>query len=326
MPEPRLNSAACSVETLHLDVAGACLHAWKVLPTAPRGRYPTVVIAHGWGAVKEMTLDYVAAECAQLGIASIVFDHRGVGGSDGVEGDLDPEQQIADYQAVLSIASEMDDVDSGRLGVWGTSYSGGHVLYVAARDDRVRAVVSQVPTISGSKNTMLRYDAATREEMRRTVAAERAADTPGADLHRVPAIPRAPRAGESLRGSPVPIDPGLLPEVSNARYGNDTPRFYGDLDGPRLLTWRNSVTLRARDRYADYEPGESMTAVSPAPLLVVMADADTITPSDQIYRAFDRVDATGRLLVVEGGHYDVYTSQRERVNAASAAFFAEVLL
>ena len=39
-------------------------------------------------------------------------------------------------------------IDPDRIGIWGSSYSGGHVLVVGALDRRVRCVVSQVPLVS----------------------------------------------------------------------------------------------------------------------------------------------------------------------------------
>jgi len=41
-------------------------------------------------------------------------------------------------------------VDSKRIGLWGTSFGGGHVVYVAANDERVRCIVSQVPSMDGA--------------------------------------------------------------------------------------------------------------------------------------------------------------------------------
>ena len=39
-----------------------------------------------------------------------------------------------------------------RIGIWGSSYSGAHVLVVGALDRRVKCAVSQVPLISGHAN------------------------------------------------------------------------------------------------------------------------------------------------------------------------------
>jgi hypothetical protein len=107
-------------------------------------------MAHGFSAVKEMRLDRFAEAFAEAGLASLVFDYRGLGASDGMpRQDLDPHEQIEDYRNAISYARSLPEVDRDRIGIWGTSYSGGHVLMVAAFDKRVKAVVSQVPLIDG---------------------------------------------------------------------------------------------------------------------------------------------------------------------------------
>jgi len=162
------------VTTLWLDVAGARLHAWLVTP-ATKPPWPLVAMAHGWAAVKEMNLDLFAAAISDAGLAALVFDHRGFGASSGLAGDIDPELQIADYRAALSYAAELPEVDSNRLGVWGTSYSGGHVLRIAESDERVRAAVAQVPTISGGKVTLRRTGRGTLPQLRREWAIDHSA-------------------------------------------------------------------------------------------------------------------------------------------------------
>src|SRR5262249_1492785 len=61
----------------------------------------------------------------------------------------DPWQQIEDYQNAISFAESLPEVDSSRIGIWGISYSGGHVLILAATDPRVKSVVSIVPLLDG---------------------------------------------------------------------------------------------------------------------------------------------------------------------------------
>ena len=225
--------------------ARACT-PWFVSPPGDPP-WPTVVLAHGWAAVKEMNLDYFAAAFRDAGIAALVFDHRGFGASEGPRGDIDPARQIADYGVALDAAERMDGVDAGRLGVWGTSYSGGHVLCVAKDDRRVRAAVAQVPTISGGE--------ATRRRGRTPPATEYvpAADTGGRDLDG--------DGGE-------PVDPAELPPAPDGEYPDaDRWRFYAELPPERRRTWRNRITARSLERYAAYEPGACMPDVA-VPLLV----------------------------------------------------------
>src|SRR6266481_3122041 len=84
------------------------------------------------------------------GLAVLVYDNRCFGASDGEpRQEIDPILQVRDYQHAISFARTLPEVDKERIGIWGTSYTGGHVLIVAAIDKRVKCVVSQVPVVSG---------------------------------------------------------------------------------------------------------------------------------------------------------------------------------
>jgi hypothetical protein len=95
-----------------------------------------IVVGHSFGGM-------VASAC-------LVFDYRYLRASDGEpRGQIFPWEQIEDHRNAITYASELPEVDAERLGIWGTSYSGGHVLCVGALDRRVKCVASQVPPIDG---------------------------------------------------------------------------------------------------------------------------------------------------------------------------------
>ena len=97
------------------------------------------VMAHGFSGVKEMYLDKYADAFANAGFASVVYDNRNFGASDGQpRQEIDPWLQIRDYSDAITFALSLDQTDAARIGVWGSSYSGGHVLVVAAIDRRVK--------------------------------------------------------------------------------------------------------------------------------------------------------------------------------------------
>ncbi len=120
--------------------------AWLFLPkaAAPGARVPAVAMAHGLGAVKEMYLEPFARRFAEAGVAALVFDYRGFGASGGEPRQrISPHDQMEDYRNALTWLSLQPEIDADCLGVWGSSFSGGHVIQVAAHDSRVKAVVSQ---------------------------------------------------------------------------------------------------------------------------------------------------------------------------------------
>jgi hypothetical protein len=314
------------VRPLWLDAPGARLHAWLITPRlAPP--WPLVVMAHGWAAVKEMNLDYFAAALCDAGMAALVFDHRGFGASEGLRGDIDPERQIADYQFALTAGQAIDGVDRDRMGVWGTSFSGGHVLCVAERDPRVRAAVAQVPTISGSTVTLRRRGADGLAALERDWAREHENLAAGKPPSYVAA---ADVAGHDVPGStsadttdPVPVQ-NLPPAPTGLYTDAERWRFYVELPEPRRRTWRNRITLLSLERYAGYEPGRSLDGLR-TPLLVIFADADSITPTDLIRDAIRDAPNSVRTVEVTGGHYAVYAAHRDRVARAAAIFLSEHL-
>jgi len=129
---------------------GVMLRGWLYLPDRAAGPVPTVVMAHGFSAVKEMYLDRFAEVFAAGGLGALVFDNRNFGASDGEPRQhIDSWEQVGDYRDTITFAETLPEVDRNRIGVWGSSYSGGHVLVIGAIDRRVKCVVSQVPLISG---------------------------------------------------------------------------------------------------------------------------------------------------------------------------------
>ena len=122
-------------------------HAWLFLPEGASAEAPVpgVAMAHGLGSIKALYLDPVARTIADAGVAVLCFDYRYYGESEGSPREqIVPSAQTEDYRNALTYLATRDEVDAERLGVWGTSFSGGHVLHLGAYDPRVKAVVSQV--------------------------------------------------------------------------------------------------------------------------------------------------------------------------------------
>jgi uncharacterized protein len=140
-------------EDVEFDAEGVTLRGWLYRPDGAAGPVPTVVMAHGFSAVKEMYLDSFAEAFAAGGLGALVFDNRNFGASDGEpRQEIDPWAQVRDYRHAITYAQTRSEVAADRIGVWGTSYSGGHVLVLGAIDKRVRCVVAQVPLVSGFRN------------------------------------------------------------------------------------------------------------------------------------------------------------------------------
>jgi len=123
-------------------------------------KLPTLILSHGWGGTAAM-LRPQAERFAQAGYFVLAFDYRGWGESESrwvrdesapagtnsrreLREAVDPLDQAADIFNAVHWAMGEPMVDANRVGLWGTSFSGGLVAFVAARDPRIKAIVSQV--------------------------------------------------------------------------------------------------------------------------------------------------------------------------------------
>jgi fermentation-respiration switch protein FrsA (DUF1100 family) len=240
------------------------------------------------------------------GLAALTFDFRNLGRSEGMpRQEIDPQRQIQDFRSAISYLRQRPEVDRERIGIWGSSYSGGHALTVAAIDRRVKCVVSQVPTTSGfsAAQRRVRYDKA--QALQAAFEADREArdaGQPPAMLRMVDADPDAPVAY-----------PG--PDSYNYMTG----------EARRCPSWVNEVTLRSLELARAYEPGMYVRRIAPTPLLMIVATGDGLTPADLQQDAFNAAHQPKELLLLPGGHYSVYTEHFERTSNAAANWFARHL-
>ena len=122
---------------------GTTLRGWLYLPDPTARPAAGIVMAHGLSAVKEMVLDRYAEVFCQAGMAVLAYDHRNLGASDGEpRQEINPGAQARDYRRAIDWLAGRPELDAERIGLWGSSYSGGEVIVVGACDERVRAVVA----------------------------------------------------------------------------------------------------------------------------------------------------------------------------------------
>jgi hypothetical protein len=286
---------------------GVTLRGWHYLPDRRSGPAPTIVMAHGFSAVKEMFLDRFAETFATAGLASLVFDNRNFGASDGEpRQEIDPWQQVRDYRDAITFAETLSETAKDSIGIWGSSYSGGHVLVVGAVDRRVKCVVSQVPLVSG------------HGLVRRLVRADFLAG-----LHRMFEDDRRARyAGRPPAMIPVvsedPAGPAALPTPDSWTFFTQTGRT-------RAPAWKNQVTLRSVEMFTEYEPGSYIGHISPTPLLLVVALGDHLTVADQALAAYERALMPKQLVTLRAGHFDAYETDFDRAATAATDWFREHL-
>jgi fermentation-respiration switch protein FrsA (DUF1100 family) len=281
------------------------LRAWLFMPDGAAGPRPAISMAHGYAGVREHGLEPFARAFAEAGFVVLLHDHRNFGASDGaVRQDVDPWRQIADWRWAISYLEERPEVDASRIGVWGTSYAGGHVIVLGATYRRIRAVVSQVPTISGYEQGLRRIPPEGIPALENALSEDERAQARGEPPRRQavvsadPTVPASYRAQDAIDFYLQPMPPGI---------------------------WENNVTIRSTRGARMYEPGVWVSRVSPTPLLMVVALNDTITVTDLALKAYEQALQPKRLVTIPGGHFDPYLGQFPAASSAAVAWFEEHL-
>lgn len=260
---------------------------------AGEGGRPCVVMAHGIGGTRDSGLEPFAEAFADAGLDVVLFDYRGFGASDGEPRQYAwPPRHRDDYRAAVAFARTLDGVDSERIVLWGTSWSGGHVVYVAAGDPRIAAVVSQTPDLDGVRTlaSLLRY-AGPAHMLRGLGHGIRDAV---AMLRRDPPhmVPIAARPGEVAAMSTEEALPG-----------------YESIAGP---SWRNELTARALLCEGHNRPIAKMQELR-CPVLIQIADRDSVAPAAAGYAAAWRAKGRAEVREYPCAHFDIYLGEwRER--------------
>ena len=215
---------------------------------------------------------------------------------------------MEDYRNALTWLSLQPEIDADRLGVWGTSLSGAHVIQVAAQDSRVKAVVSQVGPmdlgqiireLAGPEQFAGLQALTVQERVRHAVD--------GGERY----IPMTGRPGEGF---------ALQADQDSYDFGHRAKEAIAP-------AWRNEVTMSSLEAILDHAPGRFIDLIAPRPLLMILAKGDVIVPPDSNRAAFARAGGPKRLLEIEGGHYAVYTGPgADEAAEAATAWFTEHLV
>lgn len=299
---------------IEFNADGTILRGWLYQPNNAHTPAPAIVMSHGWGCLKEFYLDKYAEIFAENGFAVLAYDNRNFGDSDGLpRQEIDPWQQVRDYRHAITFMQTQPFVDPNKIGIWGTSYSGGHVLVVAAIDKRVKCVVSQVPTISGWRGILRRIFPANWEKTYEQYNQDR--------LNRF--------SGKSPTIVPIISDPKSKSDASHA--SPDAWQFFSGNNAPqkdqwRFEKWRNEVTLRSVEMYSEYEPGAYIERIAPTPLLMLVAEKDVVAVTDEALAAFNRALGIKELYLFPGNHFSAYTDLQDKLSSKANDWFSEHLI
>lgn len=295
-------------EDIEFDAEGDTLRGWLYTPDDADGAAPTVVMAHGFSAVKEQYLDKYAETFSENGLAALVFDNRNFGDSDGEPRyEIDPWQQVRDYRHAITYALTRDEVDGDHIGVWGSSYSGGHALTVGALDNRVNAVVSQVPLTDGYHNLRRLVRPDILDDFRDQFDQDRMNRFQGEDPMMVPVV------SEDLQGD------AALPTQTSYEWFTESKE-------ERAPNWENQVTLKTIELMSEYAPIDYVKRISPTPLLMIIADNDQLAVADKAFETYQEAHEPKKLVTIDGGHFGAYVEKFEETSTPATNWFVDHLM
>jgi dienelactone hydrolase len=269
------------------------ISAWLYRPDGDGSEIgaPLLVMAHGLGAVRTMRLDAYAERFSAAGYACLVFDYRNFGDSEGAPRQLiDIRMQLQDWTVAVAYARTLAGIDPNRIGLWGTSFSGGHVIATAARLPGIAAVVSQCPFTDSIASFG-------------TVSPSISA--------RITALAVRDLVSARLGGSPVMVPTAANPgEVGLMTAPDAYPGFLKLVpDGTSL---RNEVAARIGVKILPYRPGR-LAAKVPCPILFCVCESDSVAPSGPT-RRYAATAPRGQIKLYPEGHFEIYVGDAfERV-------------
>jgi dienelactone hydrolase len=266
----------------------------------PEGATGAVVLGHGLSAVHDQRLTAYAERFADAGLAALVFDYRHFGASGG-----EPRQlfsiatQLADWRIASEHARSLPGIE--RLGLFGSSFGGGHALTLAA-ENLAQAVALQCPMTDGLKASLLAPKATAAKLTKLALQ-----DAGGARFGRAPKLVKA--VGK----------PG---EVAMMTAPDSVPGFASIT--PPDSVWVNAISARAGLEILRYRPGTKAAQVA-CPLLVSVCEQDSLVD----VRASEQVahDAPqGELARYPIGHFEIYNGEWfEKAVSRQAEFFVRHL-
>jgi uncharacterized protein len=253
----------------------------------PGDRRAGIVLCHGYTGVRSIYLPDNARVLAEAGYVVMSFDYKGWGDSEGPKSRLAPYSRVADVQAALTFLGAQPEVDATRLGIYGTSYGGATVVFVAAVDLRVRCVVSVVGVGNGARwmRSVRRPDEYQDLLTRAATDRDKRVLTGVSDL--------------------ADRNEVLLPDRQSAELGAAARR-----DNPAAVT---QLPLEFVDDTLGFNPEWIVDRIAPRPVLFITTDDDRLVPPQESEAMFARAGEPKKLVVLKGfGHYEVYGGEAFR--------------
>ncbi len=140
-------------QDVNFTVDGLKISGWLYLPEGKQGPVPCVILNSGFAGTKDFLLEEYALRFVEVGFASLSFDYRYFGDSEG-----EPRQfysvntQLEDLKTAVRYVRSRPEIDPKNIFIWGTSSSGNFGVILASEDEKIAGVIGQSPSMDGEKD------------------------------------------------------------------------------------------------------------------------------------------------------------------------------
>ncbi len=282
---------------VHFFSDGLRLSGW-LTPGAGTGPRPAIVFCPGFTGTKYAAFyEPYVERLTSAGYTVLLVDYRGWGDSDGDRGAIFPLQQAEDLRSALSYLESRDDVDARRLGLFGVSFGGGHVSYVASVDARVRCGVS-VSGVSDGRQWL--------REMRREYEWNELLDRLAEDRRR-----------RAATGEVTMVDPTEEIMISTPERRATTVK--GNVPAAMIA---NRTPFHCAQAIIDYRPVDAVASRRTTGMLWFAVERDSVVPAEHSRRMFAAAAEPKRLIMLPGErHYAAYVDHLDVIATEAIAWY-----
>jgi uncharacterized protein len=278
---------------VHFYSAGCKLEGDYFLPDdiKPGEKRPGIVLCHGYSGIRPLILPDYAQVFVEAGYPCLTFDYRGYGGSEGTKYRIMAMEQIEDIRNAITYLETLPEVNADRIGIWGTSNGGAHIVTTAGLDQRVKCAVGQVGYGDGWRLLMDIRSPAEREALLKLLAADR--------KQRV-------LTGKGGHADTATLLASPQTKAAFAAWIPEVPALYCE------IPWESAESTM------EYRPIDYAARIAPRALMLIGAEKDDLCKIDGYKAVFDAAKEPKKWVQYPIGHYEIYQPEWVAPSAKAA--------
>jgi len=268
------------------------------------GHYMAIIVEGSFTSVKEQMPGTYAQKFADEGFVALAFDYSHYGESEGKPRQLEsPAEKLSDLMAAVTYMTDLPYVKA--VGMVGVCTSAGYTAYLAAADDRIKAVATVAAFLPSPALFSLMYgEEGITQRLEAGAAAKRKYEETGEETT-IPAYSETDQSAVNFGPA------GSFDYYLSEKRGN-------------VPEYKNEFAVMAWETMLGFDPISKASGVE-VPAIVVHSDESAFP--DNARKFYSELQGPKELVWADGNHYDYYDSPAQIDNAVKnvTRFFNEHL-